>query len=63
MEPLYVKYCEKYLDLVEQIREMGLSKTLSPFFPYFPALWSWSVIKSNSSFLFASDSNTLFGIR
>ena len=23
MEPLYIKYCEKYLDLVEQIREMG----------------------------------------
>ena len=23
MEPLYVKYCEKYLDLVEQIREMS----------------------------------------
>ena len=23
MEPLYIKYCEKHMDLVEQIREMG----------------------------------------
>ena len=23
MEPLYIKYCEKYLDLVDQIREIG----------------------------------------